>query len=181
MSVNVSDRAVRHLTIAILVAAMLIAGTAYASAQSSRFSDVPLGTTHSEAIEWAAANGITFGCGDGQFCPDDAASRGELSTFLQRLADGQIVDAGTVEGLTAEELRGQEGPQGETGLRGLRGSTGSEGPTGPTGPAGPAGADGVLDYTIVTDEATIRLVGRAVFRPAVMMIASLWGAVTPST
>lgn len=35
-------------------------------------------------IEALAAAGITTGCGDGSFCPDDAVTRGQMAAFLTR-------------------------------------------------------------------------------------------------
>jgi hypothetical protein len=34
-------------------------------------------------IEQLAADGITGGCGDGNFCPDDPVSRGQMAVFIE--------------------------------------------------------------------------------------------------
>jgi hypothetical protein len=49
---------------------------------SATFGDVP--TTHLffRTIEALAASGITSGCGAGNFCPDQAVTRGEVAKFL---------------------------------------------------------------------------------------------------
>ena len=52
----------------------------------SGFSDVPTGEFYSDAVAWAAENGITTGYGDGTFRPDQPVTRGEMATFLLRLA-----------------------------------------------------------------------------------------------
>ena len=48
------------------------------------FSDVPEDHPYYDAIEWAAANGITIGYPDGTYQSDRAVSRGEMAVFLQR-------------------------------------------------------------------------------------------------
>ena len=55
------------------------------TAQSEqRFNDVPTDHYAYEAIEWMVANGITGGCGDGNFCPDRPLTRAHLAAFLYR-------------------------------------------------------------------------------------------------
>ena len=57
------------------------------------FRDVTVGSTHEEAIYAIAEAGITAGCGDGSaYCPDDDVTRGEMATFLSRLAGFGPVD-----------------------------------------------------------------------------------------
>lgn len=140
----------------VIVAALTALVVAPAAAvATTRFGDVPATHPFAETIEWAAANGLTNGCGDGtDFCPDDDVSRAQLMAVLQRLAEGQVVDAATVEGLAAADLQGQEGPAGPVGATGSRGPAGTSGadgapgpqgepgPTGPTGPTGPIGLTG---------------------------------------
>lgn len=48
------------------------------------FGDVPLGAFLGSWIEELAAEGVTGGCGGGNFCPDGAVSRGEMAAFLNR-------------------------------------------------------------------------------------------------
>ncbi len=42
------------------------------------------GSVHEGYIEALVAEGITTGCGDGLFCPDDPVSRGQMAAFLNR-------------------------------------------------------------------------------------------------
>ncbi|MGC4119345.1 MAG: phosphodiester glycosidase family protein [Myxococcales bacterium] len=51
---------------------------------TATFADVP--TTHSmfKEIECAYSHGLTQGCGNGNFCPDDPASRGTVAIFAAR-------------------------------------------------------------------------------------------------
>jgi hypothetical protein len=46
------------------------------------FGDVPPNYLYYRAIEALAASGIASGCGNGNFCPDQAVSRGEMAKFL---------------------------------------------------------------------------------------------------
>lgn len=50
------------------------------------FTDVPDDTWYSKAVEWAAANGIVNGYGDGKFGPTDAVTREQLAAILYRYA-----------------------------------------------------------------------------------------------
>jgi hypothetical protein len=46
------------------------------------FSDVPCPSTFANWIEALAAEGITGGCGGGDYCPGTPASRGQMAVFL---------------------------------------------------------------------------------------------------
>ena len=46
------------------------------------FSDVPAGDWYTDAIIWAAANGIVVGCGDGTFRPEMAVTRAQAAVML---------------------------------------------------------------------------------------------------
>lgn len=48
------------------------------------FTDVPLGSFADAYIEQLAAEGITGGCGDGNYCPNDPVSRAQMAVFLVR-------------------------------------------------------------------------------------------------
>src|SRR5262245_24188786 len=49
---------------------------------TATFGDVPTTHTYFRAIEALAASGITSGCGNGNFCPDQTVTRGEIAKFL---------------------------------------------------------------------------------------------------
>jgi S-layer family protein len=49
---------------------------------TATFADVPTSHLYFRTIEALAASGITVGCGNGNFCPDQAVTRGELAKFL---------------------------------------------------------------------------------------------------
>lgn len=48
------------------------------------FTDVPVGSFADAWIEQLAAEGITSGCGNGNYCPDDAVTRAQMAVFLVR-------------------------------------------------------------------------------------------------
>ncbi|MFU8804877.1 MAG: S-layer homology domain-containing protein, partial [Bradymonadaceae bacterium] len=48
------------------------------------FSDVPVGASGFAEVEAAAAAGITNGCGNGKFCPNDAINRAQAAAMLRR-------------------------------------------------------------------------------------------------
>ncbi|HEX4960345.1 MAG TPA: ELWxxDGT repeat protein [Thermoanaerobaculia bacterium] len=52
------------------------------------FTDVPASYWSADWIEQLAADGITRGCGSGQFCPGSAVSRAEMAVFLLRARHG---------------------------------------------------------------------------------------------
>ena len=49
---------------------------------SPTFTDVPAGHPFYQYVEALLASGITAGCGDGKFCPDDPLTRGQMAVFL---------------------------------------------------------------------------------------------------
>ena len=48
------------------------------------FGDVPLDATYAAWVKQLAAEGVTAGCGDGNFCPLQNVNRAQLATFLVR-------------------------------------------------------------------------------------------------
>lgn len=54
------------------------------SAAVSSFNDVPAGAGYAAAVDWAVANGITDGTGNGNFSPNKVCNRGTIVTFLHR-------------------------------------------------------------------------------------------------
>lgn len=57
------------------------------------FSDIEHAGPHRGAINAVAAAGISLGCGDGRFCPDQPVSRAQMASFLARALDlGLVID-----------------------------------------------------------------------------------------
>src|SRR6185295_3589114 len=54
------------------------------AATGTVFGDVPLGTFLGSWIEELGHEGITGGCGGGNFCPNGTLTRGEMAAFLKR-------------------------------------------------------------------------------------------------
>ena len=51
---------------------------------TATFNDVPVGSMLHQFVEALAAAGITVGCGNGNYCPNDAITRGQMAIFLAR-------------------------------------------------------------------------------------------------
>lgn len=58
----------------------------------SVFSDVPADTWYTEAVAWAAENGIVNGVGDGKFEPDGSVTREQIATIFCRYAESKGID-----------------------------------------------------------------------------------------
>jgi hypothetical protein len=48
------------------------------------FGDVPVSSPFARWIEELSLEGITSGCGGGNYCPDSPSTRGEMAVFLSR-------------------------------------------------------------------------------------------------
>jgi len=61
-------------------------GSAYTppTATGTQFTDVPVDYWAADWIEQLVAEGITSGCGGGNYCPDDNVTRAEMAVFLVR-------------------------------------------------------------------------------------------------
>jgi hypothetical protein len=80
----------RHLTgipaVAAVLACLFTAIPSTANAQV--FNDVPPGYWAESFIEIVAANGVTGGCGGGNYCPDGTVTRAQMAVFLERSMRG---------------------------------------------------------------------------------------------
>jgi hypothetical protein len=56
-------------------------------AGGAAFVDVGSGALFSTEVGWLAATGISRGCGDGRFCPEQPVTRAEMASFLYRAAE----------------------------------------------------------------------------------------------
>lgn len=73
------DQALSRAMLAVILYTM--AGEPAVTA-ANPFSDVPAGQWYTDAVIWAAANGIVVGCGDGTFRPDAAVTRAQAAVML---------------------------------------------------------------------------------------------------
>lgn len=69
------------------VFALAASSGAFASACAgpSSFTDIPQSAIYCTDAEWLANRGVTLGCGDTSFCPNDVVTRGSMALFMQRL------------------------------------------------------------------------------------------------
>lgn len=58
------------------------------NSSAQTFNDVPGDYWAYEFIEILAANGITTGCGNGNYCPEEPVSRAQMAVFLERGMNG---------------------------------------------------------------------------------------------
>ena len=56
------------------------------------FTDVPNGKWYTDAVAWAADNGVVNGVGDGKFEPDGSVTREQMATILYRYAQKVGID-----------------------------------------------------------------------------------------
>ena len=72
------------------------------------FTDVPDGQWYTDAVLWAAENGITDGTSETTFSPNDALTREQMATFLYRFADFETEEpieiTGDLSGYTDADL-----------------------------------------------------------------------------
>ena len=52
------------------------------------FADVPCPSTYANWVEQLANEGVTAGCGNGDYCPDDAVTRAQMAVFLLKTSQG---------------------------------------------------------------------------------------------
>ena len=72
-----------RLQIATFLARAANLNTSNPPAQAT-FADVPVGSRGFEFVEAIAAAGITTGCGNGNFCPNDPITRAQIATMIHR-------------------------------------------------------------------------------------------------
>jgi hypothetical protein len=136
---------VRFLKILLVVILVVMVLGPIAVSAVPEFDDVPPDNIFYNDIMWMADHGVTMGCNppvNSMYCPKDYVTREQMAAFMHRLAVGESVNAGTLAGLTPDELGALPGPEGPPG---------PAGPTGATGATGPQGPPGVLNfYTVDT-------------------------------
>ena len=86
-----------------VVAAVMAAPGATAIAQGQRFPDVPADHYASEAVEWAAAAGVTTGYNDGTFKPQRPLNKRHAVVFMERYYD-EILQADQSEDFTRGDM-----------------------------------------------------------------------------
>jgi hypothetical protein len=66
------------------MAAFITRALGLTSTSGISFSDVPPSHRFATAINRVATAGITYGCGNGRFCPDGLVTRGQMAAFITR-------------------------------------------------------------------------------------------------
>ena len=61
-------------------------------AAANTFSDVKAGQWYTDAVSWAAANGVVDGVGNNRFDPDGNITREQMATILYRYCSGKGLD-----------------------------------------------------------------------------------------
>ena len=61
-----------------------VAGQTFTVYQGIDFADVPLNSPFYDDIGTLAARGITLGCGNGNYCPNDPVTREQMAAFIMR-------------------------------------------------------------------------------------------------
>jgi hypothetical protein len=61
-----------------------VGGQTFTVYQGQSFSDVPLTSMFYNEIGKLSARGVTVGCGNGQFCPNDPVTREQMAAFIVR-------------------------------------------------------------------------------------------------
>jgi hypothetical protein len=81
-------------------------GTAYspAPANGTVFGDVPLGSTVASWIEQLSADGVTAGCGGGNYCPNSPVTRAQMAVFLLRAKYGKTYSPPAASGTTFSDV-----------------------------------------------------------------------------
>jgi len=90
----------RSTIVALLVGAVLLVPLGVFAAH--QFDDVPDSHIFHTGISWMKDNNITVGCNpptNTNYCPDDNVTRGQMATFMKRLAENNVVDAATLDGI----------------------------------------------------------------------------------
>lgn len=98
-----------------------LAGNPAASLKNS-FSDVAVDRYYAEAVEWAAANHIVSGYGNGKFGPNDSVTREQLASFLYRYASTNDYDTSATADLTRFADSNKISSYAETALRWANGA-----------------------------------------------------------
>ncbi|MFP4636760.1 MAG: S-layer homology domain-containing protein [Nitriliruptoraceae bacterium] len=72
------------------MASLLARALALSTDATGSFDDVDEDDVHAANIEAIAADGVTQGCAEQRFCPQDPVSRGQLASFVHRIVVGAV-------------------------------------------------------------------------------------------
>lgn len=109
----------RPLLVGLVAVALMAIPAALWAADA--FVDAADSNVFHDDIRWLRDAGVTQGCNppdNTRFCPSEDVTREQMAAFLRRLSVGQVVDAATVEGLSATELIAGDTPPAGVTVRG---------------------------------------------------------------
>lgn len=103
----------RNRRILLIVAATVLFVVPVAALGATSFwADVPDDNIFVEDTNWMKVTGVSKGCNpptNTEYCPEDLLTRQEMAAFLHRLSILQVVDAGWLDGRTADEVMSATG------------------------------------------------------------------------
>lgn len=76
----------------VFAGSLLTLGIVFAQGAVTKFPDVDYSTYYSDSVDWANTRGIINGYSNGNFGPNDAVTRAQLVTILERY-DNQLITA----------------------------------------------------------------------------------------
>ena len=79
------------------------AGSPEPVSQTCTFADIAADKYYAKAVQWAYEQGITSGTSATTFSPDETCTRGQMATFLSRMADGKPVSDAVIFGDVPED------------------------------------------------------------------------------
>ncbi len=91
----------RSVFVSILVVVLIIPLAAYGG---SVFDDVADTDTHAKGIEWMKTVGVTLGCGNNNYCPNNNVTRAQMASFMYRLSGN---DPAVLPSVNADKVDGQ--------------------------------------------------------------------------
>lgn len=125
-SVRVPKRWVR---VAMIVGVTALVVAPLAAVATHSFNDVPNDNTFHADIAWLKEADVTRGCNpptNNLYCPKDNVTREQMAAFMKRLAENQVVDAGTLQGKVASDLQNSVFFSSNPGFPGLPGGATTE-------------------------------------------------------
>lgn len=98
----------RKKSIAFIAAMVIVIAAPLAVIATDAFTDVPESNVHHDDIAWLKDAGVTAGCNpptNTEYCPGDPVLRQQMASFMRRLAENQVVDAGQLGGVEPSGYR----------------------------------------------------------------------------
>jgi hypothetical protein len=75
------------VVLTVLIVSAVLLGDGRVARADHNFQDVPDSVFYHDFVSFLVDNGLTVGCGGGNFCGQDPVTRGSMAVFLQRFAN----------------------------------------------------------------------------------------------